>query len=66
MPRQAQPHYEEKRNQWYIYVNYQKKYLCSGKGNWAEALSLATAAIWGCRENSFSRLMPAGWSGPQM
>jgi integrase len=37
MPRQAQPHYEEKRNQWYIYVNYEKKYLCSGKGNWAEA-----------------------------
>lgn len=41
MPRLAEPHFEEERNQWYIYVQYRKRYLCSGRGNWAKAARMA-------------------------
>ena len=42
MPRQAQPRYDATRNQWYLNHRRKKHFLCSGKGNYVEAMRRAS------------------------
>ncbi len=41
MPRQSQPRYDTTRNQWYLNHRRKKHFLCSGKGNYVEAMRRA-------------------------
>jgi len=42
MPRTAQPRYDPSRNQWYLNHRRKKHFLCSGKGNYVDAMRRAS------------------------
>ena len=42
MPRTAQPRYDASRNQWYLNYHHKKHFLCSGKGNYVQAMRRAS------------------------
>jgi hypothetical protein len=42
MPRTAQPRYDPTRNQWYLNHRRKKHFLCSGKGNYVDAIRRAS------------------------
>lgn len=45
MPRRSQPRYDASRNQWYLNYRRKKYFLCSGKGNYVEAMQRAAAIM---------------------
>ncbi len=42
MPRTSQPRYDNTRNQWYLNFHRKKHFLCSGKGNYVQAMRRAS------------------------
>lgn len=74
MPRTAQPRYDVSRNQWYLNYRRKKHFLCSGKGNYVQAMRRASEimgqpAVTG-RPETVGELIaawigttgPSGWS----